>query len=65
MVIGEMVPAARKKGVGTNDVNKPCHLPTASTCDKTLRIPKYETAEDMLVGLNAAIEYGCIGFDKA
>jgi len=71
MVIGRMdVPVIKKKATTSNSTSSnsdsnPKHLPTASTCDKTLRLPEYATSADMLVGLIAAIEYGCIGFDKA
>ncbi len=40
-------------------------LPSASTCDMTLRLPEYTNMDDIRKSISYAVEYGCIGFAKA
>jgi hypothetical protein len=43
---------------------KNCWCPEASTCDRTLRLPLYDTREALLKALRIALHHGAVGYDR-
>ena len=38
--------------------------PEASTCDRTLRLPEYDTRAALLKALRVALQHGAVGYDR-
>ena len=58
MVISKMTDASNR------DDSMKAKLPEASTCDKHLYLPVYQTLSDMRTAIRAAIVYSCLGYDR-
>jgi hypothetical protein len=66
LTISKLIPKKRSSSTTaiTSD-RKVVLLPEASTCDRNLYLPEYSSLAEMRRAVVSAIEYGCLGFDKA